>query len=250
MVLGEGTVFASLLLIGLSRLERYIRMERVRLSRERNMLLGVTHELKTPLASVQLGVDTLRRLDLTSEDQGEVLANMQTGLSDLERRVEDMLLATRLQRHSGLQAMSFHWVEAVDDAMQRMTTLDVERIERESVGDVSEQANVVGDRALWILAAANLMENALKYSNGQVIVRAHCNAKEARLEVQDEGMGIAAEDREAALTPFVRLQEDGSGTGLGLYLVAQTAEMHGARLEMDCLKPSGFCVRLVWPHAS
>lgn len=246
MVLGEGTVFASLLILGLHRLERNMRRERARLARERNMLLGVTHELKTPLASVQLGVDTLRRLDLSEKDQAEVLHNMQSGVRDLERRVEDMLVATRLQQRGTVQSESFSWSDMVEDAVTRMGAAAKPRLNLEVTR--VESKPVRGDRALWALAVANVVENALKYSEGNVHIRIEDTAKEVAFEVEDGGAGIALEDQKAALSPFVRLHEGGGGTGLGLHLVAQTADLHGARIDMRRLKPTGFVVRLVWPQ--
>jgi signal transduction histidine kinase len=68
------------------------------------------------------------------------------------------------------------------------------------------------------------------------------------MEVRDEGRGIPVGQRSAALEPFMRINQEGSGTGLGLHLVGQTAELHGASLEMEDLEPSGFAVRLVWPQ--
>ena len=246
MVLGEGTVFASLLVLGLFRLERNIRRERVRLARERNMLLGVTHELKTPLASVQLGVDTLKRLTLSDEDKRAVLENMQAGVQNLERRVEDMLTATRLQREGAIQASAFSWSGAMREAVGRMEPSASSRLVWMGAEADAQADWVRGDEGLWVLAAANLIENALKYSSGLVHVRAEFTDGQAVLEVQDEGKGIALEDRAAALSPFVRLHDTESGTGLGLHLVAQTAELHHASLSMRCLEPKGFVVRVFW----
>ena len=96
MVPGEGPVFATLLIL-IGAVEQSVRKERERIARERNLLLGVTHELKTPFASVQLGLDSLRRLNL-EEDKSQVLSNMQEGIHDLGNLVDDMLVATRVQR--------------------------------------------------------------------------------------------------------------------------------------------------------
>ena len=245
MVLGEGSVFAALLVLGLVRLERNFRKERLRLARERNLLLGVTHELKTPLASVQLGVDSLRRLSLNEDDRAAVLDNMQSGVQDLGRRVEDMLVATRLQRQTTVEPTAFDLQDVVVEAVGRVAGEQQPRVQ----GPVApESVSVEGDRALWVLTASNLIENALKYSQGQVEVAARMERGAAILEVRDEGEGIPASEREAALAPFVRLREHESGTGLGLHLVAQTATLHAASVHMEDLAEGGFAVRVVWPQ--
>ena len=120
MVLGEGSVFATLLILGLVRLEQSVRKERERIARERNLLLGVTHELKTPLASVQLGLDSLRRLNLEKEDKSQVLSNMQEGIHDLGNLVDDMLVATRVQRKESMQLDTFSWSQMVQEALSRI----------------------------------------------------------------------------------------------------------------------------------
>jgi two-component system OmpR family sensor kinase len=246
MVLGEGSVFAFFLVFGLVRLERGIKKERARLERERHMFMGVTHELKTPLAAVQLGVDTLRRVKLSAEDEALVLGNIQSGVKDLERRVNDMLVATRLQGLSEVKAAPFSWDEAIRSVVERLGAHAQGRLTHSDVD--REDLHVEGDRELWGLAVANLIENALTHSKGQVQVDWQCDGYLASVEVVDEGEGIAPVDREQALKPFSRLTEEGEGTGLGLYLVAETVRAHGAQLEMEQKSKGGFSVRAVWPQ--
>jgi len=246
MVLGEGSVFAFLLVFGLVRLERGIKKERARLERERHMFMGVTHELKTPLAALQLGVDTLRRVKLSAEDEASVLGNIQSGVKDLERRVNDMLVATRLQGLSEVKAAPFSWDEAMRSVVDRLGAHAQDRLTCPEAPKADLQ--VEGDRELWGLAVANLIENALKHSTGQVHVEWQCDGYLASVEVVDEGEGIAPADREQALKPFSRLTEEGEGTGLGLYLVAETVRAHGAQLEMEQKAKGGFSVRAVWPQ--
>ena len=245
MVLGEGTVFAALLLVGLFRLERSLKRERDRLKRERNLLLGVTHELKTPLASVQLGVDSLRRLALSDEDRKGVLDNMQMGVTHLGRMVEDMLVATRLQHQTALQLVDFSWGDMAEDAVERAGATDLDNITL--IRNTVDQDDMVkGDKALWTLAASNLLENALKYGEGRITVHAEVKGGKAVLSVEDEGEGIPSQDQTLAMEPFVRLREEESGTGLGLHLVGQTAALHGAQMAMESLTPKGFVVRVSW----
>lgn len=245
MVLGEGTVFATLLLVGLFRLERSLKRERDRLKRERNLLLGVTHELKTPLASVQLGVDSLRRLALSDEDRKGVLDNMQMGVTHLGRMVEDMLVATRLQHQTALQLVDFSWGDMAEDAVERAGATDLDNITL-TRNPVDQGDMVKGDKALWTLAASNLLENALKYGEGRITVHAEVKGGKAVLSVEDEGEGIPSQDQTLAMAPFVRLREEESGTGLGLHLVGQTAALHGAQMAMESLTPKGFVVRVSW----
>lgn len=245
MVLGEGTVFATLLLVGLFRLERSLKRERDRLKRERNLLLGVTHELKTPLASVQLGVDSLRRLALSDEDRKGVLDNMQMGVTHLGRMVEDMLVATRLQHQTALQLVDFSWGDMAEDAVERAGATDLDNITL--IRNTVDQDDMVkGDKALWTLAASNLLENALKYGEGRITVHAEVKGGKAVLSVEDEGEGIPSQDQTLAMAPFVRLREEEPGTGLGLHLVGQTAALHGAQMAMESLTPKGFVVRVSW----
>ena len=182
-------MFATLLILGLVRLERSVRKERERIARERNLLLGVTHELKTPLASVQLGLDSLRRLNLEEKDKSQVLSNMQEGIHDLGNLVDDMLVATRAQRKESMQLVAFSWLEMVHEALSRMGEAQRHRIE--VVAGDKASMEVTGDKALWSLATSNLVENALKYSEGR---SSSCvwKAGSVAIEVRDEGQGIPA----------------------------------------------------------
>ena len=148
---------------------------------------------------MQLGVDSLRRLKLSEEDRAAVLENMQTGVQDLGHRVEEMLVATRLQRQPDLQASTFDWGDMLDEALGRVSGVHRDRIQ---VHRIEGPQEVRGDRALWLLSASNLIENALKYSQGAVEVRAEVNGTDAVLEVCDEGAGIPKADRESAKAPL------------------------------------------------
>lgn len=255
MVLGEGVVFAGLLVWGLMRLDRAMRLDRERLGRERSFLLAVTHDLKTPLSAVQLGVDTLRRLELGEKDRGVVLAEMQSGVHDLERRIEDILTATRLQQTAAFVPEAFDWESCISKALSRLDERGSARVDvrgpaapSDEAADLSAGGLVVGDEALWVLSMVNLLENALKYSSGRVGLAWDQTDRHVTFRVADTGPGIAPEGWKRALRPFVRLTEDGTGTGLGLHLVSETAQRHGAQLTHGRQGDGLFFVEIAWPQ--
>ncbi len=100
-----------------------------------------------------------------------------------------------------------------------------------------KRRSVVGNRQLLAQLITNLLENALKYvpAGGRVTVSVLRTASGVMLRVADNGPGIPASDREAALRPFVRVGDSAaraSGSGLGLSLAAAVARLHGAELKL------------------
>ncbi|MDA0729691.1 MAG: HAMP domain-containing sensor histidine kinase [Bacteroidetes bacterium] len=250
MVLGEGVVFAGLLLWGVSRLDRGLQLDALRLKRERNFLLAVTHDLKTPLSAVKLGVESMRRLTLNPTDQESILVDMQSGVRSLERRIEDILTATRLQGTPHFELLPFEWELCMRQALDRLDEHAKKRVDIHTTSrDDSDGAGLVwGDEALWLLAAVNVLENSLKYSAGRVEFLWSESAHHVSFTVTDEGPGVPAHQWADALEPFVRLSEEGAGTGLGLHLVSQTAKLHGAKLLAKQLQNGKFMVHLTWPQ--
>lgn len=113
---------------------------------------------------------------------------------------------------------------------------------------------VRGTRQLLAQLIANLLENAIKYvpGGGTLRVDTALAGGLARLEVSDDGPGIAAGRREQALAPFGRLERDAAipGSGLGLALVAAIARLHGGDVELMAAESGGLCVRCTLPAAT
>ena len=119
-------------------------------------------------------------------------------------------------------------------------------------GSAPASVMVRGNRSLLARAAANLVENALKFTpeGGEVSVETAAPRDEAPyLSVRDSGPGIPEEDRERVMDRFVRLERSRNtpGSGLGLSLVAAVARMHDARVELDDNKP-GLAAKLIFPR--
>jgi len=242
MVAAEGVIFALLFMFGLSWIWRVMRADNYILARERNFVMAVTHELKTPIASTRLAIDTLKRLDLKGADRDEMLDVARSGTLRLERRVEDILQATRLNLPDALVRNPFDIKEFVEDTVSTFVHLHPEAsISVRLIGD--SVLLLQGDEEMWRLCLINLLENAIKYSpkHATVEVILDTTTTKPSLSVIDHGPGIVPEQRKKVFEAFYRLSRDKDieGTGLGLHLVYRIVKMHGAEIHITSTSGGG-----------
>jgi len=250
MVAAEGVIFALLFMFGLSWIWRVMRADNYILARERNFLLAVTHELKTPIASIRLAIDTLRRLDLEGEDRDEMLDVARSGTLRLERRVEDILQATRLNLPDALVRSPFDITEFVEDTASTFLHLNPQSsVSVKLIGDSG--LLLQGDEEMWRLCLINLLENAIKYSPKQTSVEVilDTTTKKPSLSIIDHGPGIAPDERKKVFEAFYRIprDKDVEGTGLGLHLVYRIVKMHGAEIHITSTTGGGATFVIDWP---
>ena len=250
MVAAEGVIFALLFMFGLSWIWRVMRADNYILARERNFLLAVTHELKTPIASIRLAIDTLRRLDLEGEDRDEMLDVARSGTLRLERRVEDILQATRLNLPDALVRSPFDITEFVEDTASTFLHLNPQSsVSVKFIGDSG--LLLQGDEEMWRLCLINLLENAIKYSPKQTSVEVilDTTTKKPSLSIIDHGPGIAPDERKKVFEAFYRIprDKDVEGTGLGLHLVYRIVKMHGAEIHITSTTGGGATFVIDWP---
>jgi two-component system osmolarity sensor histidine kinase EnvZ len=186
------------------------------------MLSGVSHDMRTPLTRLKLGLSMM-------EDEAEVRA-MQRDLSDLERLLDEFL--------------DFARMDALDDAVAcdpAELVAGVVAQYAEAGGDV-RLAKVAGSGEVRLRPVAvrraleNLIGNALRYA-GRCELRLALSERSLRITVEDDGPGIPEDRREEALKPFARLdaarnQDRGSGVGLGLAIAKDIARRHGGSLTL------------------
>ena len=250
MVAAEGVIFSLLFMFGLSWIWRVMRADNYILARERNFLLAVTHELKTPIASIRLAIDTLKRLDLEGADRDEMLDVARSGTLRLERRVEDILQATRLNLPDALVRSPFDVTEFVEDTASTFLHLNPES--SVSVKLIGESGLLLhGDEEMWRLCLINLLENAIKYSptHTSVEVVLDTTTKKPNLSIIDHGPGISPDERKKVFEAFYRLprDKDVEGTGLGLHLVFRIVKMHGAEIHITSTSGGGATFVIDWP---
>ncbi|WP_321828807.1 ATP-binding protein [Thalassovita sp.] len=213
-----------------ARIERHIQQRTM-------MLSGVSHDLRTPLTRLKLGLAFLEE-----EDR-----------APLERDVEDMqkMLDGFLSFSQGANDAPFEEVAAipmvqqiVEDAQRANIAVDLREVDGDATTLVSLQPMAVRR------AVTNLIENATRYGeNAEVSVR--LSDKMLRIRVEDDGPGIDPEHYSEAVKPFSRLdaarnQDQGGGVGLGLAIANDTARAHGGVLRLSrSAKMGGLCADIV-----
>jgi two-component system sensor histidine kinase KdpD len=206
------------------------------------LLRAVTHNLRTPLASIKASVSGLRQPDaaFAEEDRAELLAEIEEEADRLDRLVTNLLDASRLE--AGGLTLSRHpqdLVELVGAAVDRLQSRFAGRMLRIEMPD--ELPPVECDYAQIDQVVTNLLENALLHTppTTPVFARAMHVDGVVRVEVIDRGPGIAAADRERVFRPFERGRTHAAGSGLGLTIARGFVEAHGGKLWLEDAPDAG-----------
>ena len=237
LLLVLGSLFFLLVMIGLVWLCAWLVREMRLNQRQRAFLDAVTHEMKTPLASFRLYLDTLRRHDPEPARRAEFLERMREDLDRLDATVGQVLAAARAEEaRRGARSESVELVGVIRDCIAGV--VERHRLSPESVDlEVAGERRVRGDQSELALVFANLLENAVKYSDEPVRVRVTVDeAREGRVAVaiSDQGIGIPQGELRKIFQRFYRagrdVQRQASGLGLGLFVVRSLLRRHGGRV--------------------
>jgi two-component system sensor histidine kinase TctE len=228
----------------LQRLQRAIQWQR-------RFVADAAHQLRTPLAGLKTHAE---------------LALREKTVEGMRERVLALTQATDRSAHLAHQLLSLARAEPAASAAQDMRLVDLNDVARETTADWVPRAverdidlgfnasdrpiHVQGNTVLLREALANLIDNAIRYNRpgGHVTVSTERVGSEARLLIEDDGLGIPEQDRERVFERFQRLADSSAdGCGLGLAIVREIAQMHYASVSLD--QGSGgvgtrVCVRL------
>jgi K+-sensing histidine kinase KdpD len=243
MIIGEGGVFLILLFWGIWWIKKNVWQDLKRAQKEKNFLLAVTHELKTPIAAIRLNSQTLKNRKLTEEQAQDLCADIITESNRLETLVNNILLATQFEQNTSLtnwQTMDFSIL--VETQIKRFQQLFPERVVNSNIQS-NIQMNIEENMLVSLLF--NLLENANKYSPASepISVSLKGNDHLVLLEISDNGMGIPVEERKSVFDKFHRLGNEQTrsqkGTGLGLYIVKEICKAHRAEINISDNTPKG-----------
>jgi two-component system, OmpR family, sensor histidine kinase SenX3 len=253
-----GIVFFGLIITGLVLNTTFLVREIRRNEQHDAFINAVTHELKTPITSIRLYLETLKTREVSEERRREFYDIMLADGDRLLRTVEQVLHAGRTAQKQRALSLSFVDLselvrECVELARLRYG-LDAEALSY-AVEEGAAGAGVTGDREELRAAVSNLVDNAVKYSDQRVRVEVEvAPADDERtlcVRVRDNGIGIHRNQLKRVFKRFYRVpghfMARFKGTGLGLFIVRSVVERHGGRVfaESEGLgRGSTFTVRL------
>lgn len=237
VVMIEGLVMLAVILAGVYLIFHYWNRQSRLYEKQRTVISQVTHELKSPLASIQLHLETIR---LRRPPREKLDAFVTTMLADTERLhylINNLLMAARLeQRRKPTERRMADLSELVREYVER---------EREKLPqgghltlEVESGIRLMVDPEEMEIVLRNLFENALLYSPGspEIHIRLSRGSGTVRLAIQDRGRGLERSELQKVFERFYRVQQEGEnvrGTGLGLYIVETIVRSYGGTVAVE-----------------
>ncbi|MCC6691277.1 MAG: ATP-binding protein [Bacteroidia bacterium] len=247
MVIGEGTVFFALLLFGIIRVRQTFKKETQLAQQQTNFLLSVTHELKSPIASARLQLETLLLRDIDREKQKEILQNAVVDTDRLNALVENILTAAQIEKNNFILHLKHTDIsEYLTQLLSKQGVAPIHKI----LSDIQPGIIFKIDTTNFASIIINLIDNACKYSaiESQIKIELKEENKKVILSIADEGIGISNDEKINVFEKFYRIGNEETrtsrGTGLGLYIVKHLVEEHGGIISITDNKPKGTIFRI------
>ncbi|AWO01447.1 two-component sensor histidine kinase [Chitinophaga alhagiae] len=257
---GEGIIFLVLILAGAALVYRAVWKQMKLSQQQQNFMMAVTHELKSPIAVAKLNLETLRKHRLDEEKQRKLLDNTLRETNRLDQLCNNILLASQFEHQKYqpfLEELNFSDIlqQGVDELKDRTPSHTLTAF-------IQPGILLQADRFMMQLLLNNLVENAVKYApkGTEIQVRLFTAMEEdeeepvLKLEICDEGEGIAPTERKRIFEKFYRIGNENTrkskGSGLGLYLAKKIVEQHGGAIEVMDNEPRGTCFQITWDDYS
>ena len=246
MIAGEAFVFIIIISLGVVYVIRSFRKEFKLAQRQKNFSLSVTHELKTPIASTKLFLETLLNRELKENKKKELLEKVMLDQERLQNLVDNILMASNVAE-SDLELVFeetslFDLIEKASEAFPKTHTI---------INEVDKTLMISVDEFYYISVIQNLLANAIKYSpEGSTIHwKSFIVGGVNYFSISDQGCGIPKSERRKVFQLFYRLDNEetrtSKGTGLGLYLVENIIHLHKGEINIaETSKGTEFIIKL------
>jgi two-component system sensor histidine kinase CiaH len=240
---GEGATFLLVILVSALFVYRVVRRQIKMANQQQNLMMAITHELKTPIAIAKLNLETLQKHKLEETKQQKLIAATLQEANRLNTLTNNILISSQLEggdykllkEELDLSALSRN---CVSDFRGRFP-------DRKLTDHIESDVDINGDTVLLQIMINNLLDNAIKYAPAPSVIDCTLqkNGKSIYLKVSDEGPGIADEEKKKIFGRFYRIGNEQvrktKGTGLGLYLCKKIAADHHAGIYVTNNYPAG-----------
>jgi two-component system phosphate regulon sensor histidine kinase PhoR len=243
----EAVFFIILLVVGfgwlMNSLERIINLNK----QQKNFMLSVSHELKTPVTALQLSLQTLEKRTLTDEQKNALIHKASLGVERLSRLIENLLMAVKIEKKSF--DTSFKPVNVNALLEEVITTYQtIKPFDGQISSQIDPEMMVWGDETGLKIVCHNLIDNAIKYSKTPVYIA--IKGQQKTLTFSDYGIGVPKEERNKIFRPFYRIGDEHirktTGTGMGLYLVKNILKLHKAHIRVLPNTPNGSTFEIIF----
>ncbi len=218
------------------------------LAGQQQLVQAVAHEIRTPISRVQFGLEMVE-LAQTDAERAQRREDLLVELEELDRLVGELLVFTR--HDAGTAELAVETVDVADAVAQQVRRAADRYPEVEVRQEVVEGACVHAHARSFSRVLQNLVANALRHAEAEVIVRASEGEGGLVLEVEDDGPGVPAGDRERIFEPFARVDDSRArstgGVGLGLAIVRRILQAHGGTVEVGDGASGGARFVTRWP---
>lgn len=245
IVLAEGLVLLVVILAGVYVLFMVWRRQSNLYRQQKNFISQVTHELKSPLASIQLHLETIRLRNPPPDKLERFLDTMLSDTDRLHNLINNLLMAARLEdRRRPAQFPVIDFSAFVATYLERKQAKLPEG--GSLITDLEEGLKVAVDTDGMETALRNLFENAVLYSpaSPEIRVTLRREGRQCVLSFRDNGMGLDTEHLHKIFRMFYRVRRPGEnirGTGLGLYIVKSVVAEHGGKITAASDGPGKGC---------
>jgi PAS domain S-box-containing protein len=223
-------------------------IQREKLASLGEMAAGVAHEIRNPLGGIKMATNLLSSAEVDGSPLSQEMArSILRGIAEIEVIINNLLDFTRDTR---LERNEYDLARILGPVVEVAAAEGRERGVEVAYGRVDREIIAAADGQKLRQVFANVMKNAVeaidaRSSGGRVEVNLYADGARATVEVVDNGVGIAPEDREKIFLPFFTTKP--SGTGLGMAIVKKIVDLHGGDIVIDSVPGQGTKVRISLP---
>jgi two-component system phosphate regulon sensor histidine kinase PhoR len=253
-------ILFSLFLVGVTILSFVVLyrnlLKQRRLAELKNEFIGnITHELKTPIATVGVAIEALKSFNAIQDPERtkEYLDISANELQRLSLLVDKVLKLSMFEnKEVDLKYENFDWKDVVDEVTASLR-LQIEKFHAKVMITKSGDTNLDADRLHLLSVVFNLLDNALKYSKDKPVINIGLTGDESSVQfnITDNGIGIAPEYKNKIFEKFFRVPtgntHNAKGYGLGLSYVAQVVEKHHGQIFVDSELNKGTTITIILP---